>query len=784
MTVTHHFIKDMALFCGLVLVGGTASAAPVAADTSRLVLATAAKTSYVITVAADASSPERFAANELAAYLKTVTGAEFAIVPPGTAAGRPQLAVGAGAAQAVAPALSLNGLGLEGVLIQATDGNMVLTGGPGAPRGTLYAVYSFLEDVIGVRWWTPAWTQVPRQTTLAVAVPTVRYVPPFEYREPFFANVLHQPQWAVANKANGHHYDLQNDPKRGGAVGYTPGLQFVHTFAVLVPANQYFGPHPEWFSEKNGKRVGPPGQTQLCLTNPELLRHIIAQAREHLRRSPKETMISISQNDFAAARCECPNCLAVEAEEGSPSGPLLRFVNAVADAVKDEFPQAAVDTIAYQYTRRPPRHVRPRPNVIVRLCSVECSFATPLAAAPNEAFFRDLQDWSKISSRIYIWTYEQNYLHYLLPFPDLYVSAENLRLFARNQVKGVFDQGSYQGPAELQELRAWVSAKLLWNPDQNEQALIEAFAKAYYGPQGSPAILNYIQASHAAVTTTQSPLYINTARQDVPYLPMDTLVAVDAAFDRIPAPTMADPVYGPRIRMVRACGQFAILSRLPELRVAQGRSHLTQWPFSQPPREMLTRFRQACAEAKCTVLSEVGRPVASFSPREFNIEPVTPRAPTLPAICKELPASRWRQVTQERFNLAETGWVEVDLAAESGLAAVTGGEHKDWTFQYDLSSIAAENPNQLWDVYVSLRIQRKGNQGLAFLSGFYDTVRTVDLLPVYQVNVTDTAGDGYHYVKVGRLKFARGAFWWLGPAGNGANVESIRVDRLVLIKAD
>jgi hypothetical protein len=53
--------------------------------------------------------------------------------------------------------------------------------------------------------------------------------------------------------------------------------------------------------------------------------------------------------------------------------------NAVADAIKDEYPNVAIDTFAYQYTRKPPAHVVPRPNVIVRLCSIElllCSSAS------------------------------------------------------------------------------------------------------------------------------------------------------------------------------------------------------------------------------------------------------------------------------------------------------------------------------------------------------------------------------------------------------------------------
>ena len=49
--------------------------------------------------------------------------------------------------------------------------------------------------------------------------------------------------------------------------------------------------------------------------------------------------------------------------EGSPAAPLIRAVNFVADAIKEEFPGVAIDTLAYQYTRPAPNMTEPRDNV-------------------------------------------------------------------------------------------------------------------------------------------------------------------------------------------------------------------------------------------------------------------------------------------------------------------------------------------------------------------------------------------------------------------------------------
>ena len=113
----------------------------------------------------------------------------------------------------------------------------------------------------------------------------------------------------------------------------------------------------------------------------------------------------------------------LEEEEGSPAGPLLHLVNYVAAKVGKQYPHVAIDTLAYQYTRQPPRHVKPLPNVIVRLCSIECDFAHPLTAKSNRTFAEDIRGWSKLCRRLYIWDYTTNFGHYIQPHPNLRVWA-------------------------------------------------------------------------------------------------------------------------------------------------------------------------------------------------------------------------------------------------------------------------------------------------------------------------------------------------------------------------
>jgi len=142
----------------------------------------------------------------------------------------------------------------------------------------------------------------------------------------------------------------------------------VHSFNQMIPPEKYFSSHPEWFSLIDGARRSE--RSQLCLTNKEMLQESIKNVLEWIQQHPEARIISVSQNDWTGW-CECDNCRRVEEEEGGVhSGPLLRFVNAVADEIGKKYPDKLIDTLAYWYTEDPPAKVRPRPNVRIRLCPI------------------------------------------------------------------------------------------------------------------------------------------------------------------------------------------------------------------------------------------------------------------------------------------------------------------------------------------------------------------------------------------------------------------------------
>ncbi|MCS7044110.1 MAG: DUF4838 domain-containing protein [Bryobacteraceae bacterium] len=446
---------------------------------------------HTIVISRAAAPAERRAAEELQKFLREISGASLPLADDSRRLRGPLLLVGrSGLLRRVAPDLPPPDLGPEGFVIAARGQHLVIAGG--GPRGTLYGVYEFLER-LGCRWFTADVSRIPRLRTILLPGTPVRQEPAFEYREPFFTEAFDR-DWAARNRANGHHAQL--DESTGGKISYYP---FVHSFYQLVPPEKYFADHPEYFSLIDGRRRAERGQ--LCLTHPEVLRIATAAVERWIAEHPEATIFSVSQNDWEGW-CECDRCRRVEEEEGGAhSGPVLRFVNALAEQIESRHPDRLIDTLAYWYTEAPPARVRPRRNVRVRLCPIGICTAHSFATCPRSAYFyRNLQAWSKITGQLYVWHYNTNFTHYLLPFPDFDELAADIPLYRRLGVKGLFMQGAYPpgGGGEMSWLRAWVIARLLWDPTRDASKLVDEFLEGVYGRAAGP-LRKYFDLLHSEV---------------------------------------------------------------------------------------------------------------------------------------------------------------------------------------------------------------------------------------------------------------------------------------------
>lgn len=532
----------------IILVSAFALCAPGA----NLTLTRDGKSGYTIVIAADASPSERHAAEELQSFLEQISGARLPI----STETRPKMVlVGNSAAlQALHLKIPFRDLGPEGFILKTAGQHLAIAGG--RLRGSMYGVYTFLEK-LGCRWFTADVSRIPRLRTITVGPIDEMQKPAFEYREPFFSEAADR-DWAARNKMNGVLMKL--DTATGGKVQYYP---FVHSFNTLVPPEKYFHDHPEYFSLIDGKRRAE--RSQLCLTNREVLRVGVESVKRWITEHPEATIFSVSQNDWTGW-CECDNCRRVEQEEGGAhSGPLLRYVNALAAEIEKKHPDKLIDTLAYWYTEEPPAKVRPRANVRIRLCPIGVCEAHPYEQCPYSAYFmKNLKAWSKITNQLYIWHYNTNFAHYLLPFPDFDELAADIPMYKDHGVVGLFMEGSVTegGGAENAELRSYVMAKLLWDSKADVKRAIDEFHEACYG-KAAPPMRRYFELMHQQVRTPPAGLGRHIWIYDspgAPYLNEEFVAKAEELFRQADAAAENDAVRA-RVRKARLGIDYVRLTR-------------------------------------------------------------------------------------------------------------------------------------------------------------------------------------------------------------------------------
>lgn len=485
-------------------------------------LARAGLPRFSISQPRSASAPEEFAAEELRRHLLAMCGTGPQLRNEerarGTDSGCTLFINDAAAAESAG--IDVTGLQLnpESFHLETRGGNLYLLGG--GPRGVLYGVYDLLES-LGCRWFTPTSQHIPQKPDLALPALKRTGRPAFEFRDSW-AWDGRDPLWWLRNRLNGWYTPIPG--AWGGHMDY--GL-FVHTFHTLLPPDSYFAEHPEYFSLTGGQRRKE--SAQICLSHPDVLRLVTQNVLEHMRKNPQARLFSVSQND-CAGYCECPECQRIAEEEGSQSGPLLRFVNAVAAETVKHFPDNLIDTLAYQYTLDAPTHVRPHRNVRVRLCSICCCQGHGYGTCDHpesRRFLRALEAWSTITSQIYIWHYCTNFAHYPMPMADFDEINANLQLYKRKGVYGVFMQGMGQegGGGESMALRIYVLSKLLWNPDQPVWPLIREFLQGVCGPAAA-GVESYMQAFHRRVRQDRN---LHPSLYDPPSHPLFNAATLAAA---------------------------------------------------------------------------------------------------------------------------------------------------------------------------------------------------------------------------------------------------------------
>ena len=310
---------------------------------------------------------------------------------------------------------------------------------------------------------------------------------PFEYRE------IHLPALTEDEGAPQHMNSIDRD---WGIWG--------HNLKAALPAK----PSPSVYA-KVGNTVD---QNQFCFSSDVLFEYIKNYiSNTHGRERTMRFAILPNDNNVV---CLCPSCVACGNEEGDCSG----AVHHLLERLCEEFPNHIFFTSHYRTTSTLPENPLPE-NAGVLISAMDYPLSTAHTKAEDE-FTALLSRWSKLTGRIYVWDYINNFDDYFTPFPIFDVMRHRFQLYARNGVTGIFLNGSGYDYSTLYKLKTHVLAALLEDPETKWRPLVKNLCRDMY-PVTGELISNFVTLQEDLFTERGAslPLYEGVSAAMKTYLP-------------------------------------------------------------------------------------------------------------------------------------------------------------------------------------------------------------------------------------------------------------------------
>lgn len=524
------------------------------------------KSNYEIVFLGNATKHQQQSAEILQKYIQKISDVKLDLADESSQSAEHKIYVG-----------NINAEELEKHQIKITskDKNLIITGG--SDEAIRNAVYEFLELYLGCKWYAPNVEDIPSLKT--VTVPNnINY----NYNPEIKTRTVHSRLFYENNDfADQHKVTYESFPF------YVPEAR-VHTFHRFIPEEKFYKSNPEYFALRGNKRL----PTQLCLTNETVLEIVKDSVRSLFEKNPESSVLSVSSNDNTQY-CTCENCKKIDEEEESHAGTMIRFVNEVAKS----FPDKTISTLAYQYTRKPCK-TKPLKNVLITLCSIECDRSAPITEKCT-AFADDIKGWSALTDNIRIWDYTTQFTNFLAPFPNFQTLQPNIQFFRDHNTKWVFEQHS-SNPSELFELRSYLMAKLLWNPDADANKIITEFTNGYYHEAGS-FIKTYVDKIHEELKKHPKFflfLYGDPSQAFNSYLNPDLLKHYVKLFDDAEKAVANKPEILKRVKVARLSIDYAVLE-------ACRKNISKDFAITENTKTLVENFMSVCKEANITLMNEM-----------------------------------------------------------------------------------------------------------------------------------------------------------------------------------
>jgi len=464
----------------------------------------------------DAPPLTRQAADELALYIEKISGAKPQVIE-GLPEPVPEHAIWVGyqpKLKELFPKVDFELKHPEEILIACDGKNLVIAGrdrwDPNCmtitrPRGkpvsiqqeygTCNAVYTFLQDNLGVRWLWPGelGEDIIKKDTIALAPFEFRYHPQWRYRSGLFA---------IYSRAY----------RRGGKHDWIRFQRIVLDSWELEVGGHGFGDwwdkyhtnHPDYFAlQPDGTRSGfpEPNRTKLCHANPAVWDQWIENVGEQLKENPFKTVFNASPNDsYASGHCVCTNCRAWDNPDGrmlsfhwkgltqeyvSLTDRHITFANIVARKLKEKYPgkDYYVSMLAYGNWRPPPVKAVPDDNVLI--VNVANLFWGTNAVSKEGGGYSalDYAAWGKVAKK-QVWrpnTGDPAGWQKGLPDVPFGRRMEVFRFVTEYNCIGIFvdmvwNHWATQGPIY------YMMAQMAWNPRADGRAILEDYYRRAYGP--------------------------------------------------------------------------------------------------------------------------------------------------------------------------------------------------------------------------------------------------------------------------------------------------------------
>jgi len=498
--------------CGAATVIGLLTAH---AEAATVLVREGLSTSQIV-VPHDATPTVRYAAEELAIYIEKMSGARLPISVEGQDVTGVEIHVGPTEAARVDLPPSIAGHP-ESVFAQAGPKRVVICGG--SDRGTLFAVYRFLEEGLGCRWLAPDQEFVPQRKTVGIDELSLESAPVFQARTFNAPREAHQ-QWGPKLGMNGF-YSREAGDHTGNGYYLPAAAPSCHAYHRIIPTELYFERNPEWFPLLSGKRE--PGRLhgrQLCVTAPGLAEEFARRVVEMFDEDPNLSTMSISPND-GRGWCECEQCASLDkrlcgarttkqglAKERPFVGDrVFWFANQVAERVARKHPDKLLLVLSYINYAEPPDTVVPAENVVPWLCHyAPADYSRPIndpASEPNAQFNELVVRWAGQAPHLLFYAYVSKSMWWRLPRPVTRTFAEDVKYLHSLGIRRYYCQSALDDWPEAGPLY-YVICKLLWDPSRDPDEIAADWVAHMFGPAAEQMTAFYVAVEASVKDSDQS----------------------------------------------------------------------------------------------------------------------------------------------------------------------------------------------------------------------------------------------------------------------------------------